>query len=564
MDTVPTMTEAFDFWRALAGLGLFLLAMDQLESALQALGGRNLADFLRRRTDRPLKAVGAGIVATALLQSSSVVGLMVLAFVGAGLLALPNALGVIFGANLGTTATGWIVAALGLKLDINNLALPLLGVGALAAVAGRDRLASLGRVAVGLGLLLLGLEFMKESVAGLQARLDVNTLAGLAPWQYLAFGTAFAAVIRSSSATMMVTLAALDGGLVTLPSAAAIAIGADLGTTFTVLLGAAKGTPSKRRVALAHFLFNLVTDALAFALRVPLLALVAMLGFSDPLYSLVAFHSLFNLLGLVLFVPAIGPFARFLEGRFVAAVPAGPARYVREASAAVPDAALQAIDRETAHLIGRVIRQNMLALTPPLPLPPGRLPVADVVAEDADNWQFASAYARTKELEGEILGFAIQLQAQPLEPAQSARLNQLLSAVREAVRSSKLLKDIRHNLDEFRDSPRRQVKDYLDHYRSVMGSFVGELFALRRPQQAGVSFEDLVALIQQAHAWHDQVHGEIYADVSAGSVGSAEISSLLNVNRELLNSNLALLDALKDYHLNAEQAQAVTRLPGAG
>ncbi|MDJ0926661.1 MAG: Na/Pi symporter [Gammaproteobacteria bacterium] len=554
------MTEQFDLWRALAGLGLFLFAMSQLEDGLRGIGGRGLANFLKQRTDTPLKAVTGGTIATALLQSSSVVGLMVLAFVGAGLLALPNALGVVFGANLGTTFTGWIVAALGLKLDIEELALPLIAGGALLLLVGRERMAHIGRVTLGLALLLLGLQFMKDSVAALQATVDVAALEGLAPWQYLAFGTLFAAIIRSSSATMMVTLAALDGGVINLPNAAAIAIGADLGTTFTVLMGAIQGSGSKRQVASGHFIFNLVTDAIAFALRLPLLGVVAWLGIEDPLYSLVAFHSLFNIMGLVIFVPIIKPFARWLE-RFGSERETSEAQYVREMVPEVSDAALAAIEQETAHLIARVVRQNMQVFSPPLPLPPGELPVDTNSAKDSELAKFDAMYDGTKRLEGEILRFATQLQRQPLNEAESRRLSQLLSAVREAVHSTKQLKDIRHNLEEFEDAPGPRINVYLDHFRSVMNSYFTDLFALRRAGQPHPRPEDIVELIQDVHGRHDQMHSEIYADISSGAVPEAVASSLLNVNREVLNSNLSLLSALTDYHLEPERALDLKRLP---
>ena len=258
------MIDEFDIWGLLAGVSLFLFAMSLLETALHALGGRRLSSFLRERTDTALKSVGGGLIATALLQSSSVVSLMVLAFVGAGLLGLPSALGIVFGSNLGTTLTGWLVATLGFKFDIENLALPLIAVGGIAYLAARGRWAEFGRVALGLGLLLLGLQFMKGSAASLTDTIDVAALGNFAAWQFLLFGIVVAAVIQSSSATMMITLTALNAGIISLPSAAAIAVGADLGTTTTVLIGAIGGAPVKRMVATAHFVFNVVTDIIAF------------------------------------------------------------------------------------------------------------------------------------------------------------------------------------------------------------------------------------------------------------------------------------------------------------
>lgn len=488
----------------LGGLGLFLFGMTQVETALKAIGGRSLARFLQRRTDTPLKAVGGGIVATALLQSSSVVSLMVLAFAGAGLLSLASAIGVVFGANLGTTFTGWVVATLGFKVDLEELVLPLLAAGGLLFVFGRDRTTQIGQVVIGLGLLLLGLEFMKGSVSSLTQDVDIERLGELAAWQYLLFGVVFAGVIQSSSAVMMVTLTALHADVISLASAAAIAIGADLGTTTTVLLGALKGSPSKRRVATAHVLFNVTTDAIAFGLRLPLLALVEGVGITDPLYSLVAFHSVFNVIGLLLFVPIIKPFASWLGRRFQVASPA-EAHYLPDVGAEVADVALRAIEEETAHLIARVVAQNRLVFSPPLPMPPGRLPVETSDEARDEPERFEAMYDRTKRLEGEILRFATRLQRQPLEEAESRRLSQLLAAVRDSVHSTKQLKDIRHNLQAFEESSGPRINAYLDHFRSVMGSFTSELYSLRRAGQPHPAPEDIVEIIQGVHERHDEM-----------------------------------------------------------
>lgn len=556
------MNGDFEFWRMLAGVGLFIFAMAQLEAALKAIGGRSLSGFLRRHTKTPLQSVVSGTVATALLQSSSVVGLMVLAFVGAGMMALKNALGIIFGSNLGTTFTGWIVATIGFKFEIIELALPLVACGSLLLIASRTSISSFGRFMLGLGFLLLGMQFMKDSVASLGDAFDLSRLAGLSPWQYVLFGTVCAAVIRSSSATMMITLAALGAGTIDLHSAAAIAIGADLGTTTTVLLGAIQGVAAKKRVALAHFLFNLVTDTIAFLLLAPLLQGVAAIGISDPLYSLVAFHSLFNLLGITIFLPFTSRFARFLESLFSAQMPAA-AIYLGGVSPKLSEAALPAIERETARLIRHVIAQNMRVFQPPVPTPPGRVPVpGDEPSPGLLEQPFEQQYVATKRLEGEILAFATRLQSEPLDEEESQRLTQLLSAVRESVHSSKLLKNIQHNLDDFAASMSDPVLRYVDYFRTVMTAFYDDVYSLLRPGEDAVDVEDLVETIQEVHRRHDQMHGEIYASISGGSFPETQISSVLNVNREILNSNLALLMSLRDFHLGPAQAETIRQLPG--
>ncbi|MBT8140809.1 MAG: Na/Pi symporter, partial [Gammaproteobacteria bacterium] len=295
------MLSNINIWQFIGGLGLFLFAMHLIENALSTLGSKSFNNFLIRHTDKPVQSVLSGGLTTAMLQSSSLVGLLVLAFTGAGLMSLNNALGVIFGSNLGTTMTGWIVATIGFKLDLDALSLPLIALGSFFVVLSKGRKQQVGMVLASIGLLLLGLEFMKDSVSDLKTLFDINSLRDFSAIQFLLFGAVFAAVVQSSSATMIIALAALDGGIISLPSAAAVAIGADLGTTSTIVIGATNGTPNKKRVAAAHVIFNVVTDLIAFILLMPLLQFIIWIGIKNPLYSLVAFHTLFNLIGIILF-----------------------------------------------------------------------------------------------------------------------------------------------------------------------------------------------------------------------------------------------------------------------
>lgn len=555
------MSPSFEFWKFLAGIGLFLFAMAELETALSRVAGRSFRQILRSYTSTPLRSVMTGTVITGIVQSSSLVGLMVLAFVGAGIMTLPSALGVIFGSNLGTTFTGWIVVALGFKLDVQVLALPLIGIGSLLLVSAGGRLAAIGRLIAALGFLLLGMDFMKESVASIQQSMNATALKGMASWQYFLFGVVLAGVIQSSSATMLVALAALDAGLISLLSAAEISIGADLGTCTTVIIGSIKGAGAKRRVALAHLLFNLGTVIIAYSLRIQLLAIIFGLGITDPLIALVAFHTLFNVMGVAVFLPVITPLARRLDKLFTS-LTERHARYVTEVSPTVSDAAITAINEETAHLIASVTVQNMKAFAPALPLPPGQLPVPATLTPEHASKDFDQMYRGTKRLEGEILGFATRVQSQTLEDDESQRLTQLLSAIRSAVRSSKYLKDIHHNLVEFSDSPKPAVNAYLQHVQSIMTAFYGELFQLRQHDEKEVLFEDLVEVFQKAHEWHEQLHRDIFDDIRQNLISDTDISSCLNVNREILNSNVSLLMALSHYSLSAEQAESISRMPG--
>jgi phosphate:Na+ symporter len=555
-----------DWWQPFAGIGLFLFAMRQIETALEQASGRSFRAFLRRNTDNPLQGVATGTVVTAILQSSSLVGLMMLALVGAGVVQMRNALAVIFGANLGTTFTGWVVATIGFKFDLDVLALPLIGIGGLAfIVTDRKAAQELARFVLGLGLLLMALGFMKGSVDDIGQIVDIETLRTYGPIRFLVFGAIFAALVQSSSVTMAITLSALYGGVIDLPSAAAVAIGADLGTTSTVLLGAIKGSAAKKRVAAGHFLFNVVTDLLAFVLRGPLLAFVAIVGITDSLIGLVAFHSLFNLMGLVIFLPVTHWVAEFLE-RWFRDTEVTVNHHLGSVTATIPEPALEAVELETAHLLQRVIEQNLLVVDPPIRIAKGRLPIGaidDATDRRVKGSDFANEYQITKRLEGEILAFTVQAQTAELEAGQSDRIDRCQRAVREAVHASKSLKDIEADLRNFEASDQPALAAYGQRLRDVLTEFYLAVYAIRDRQGDRVSLEDIIELNQLIHRGHDEIHRTVYTDIRRNRLEEGDISSLLNANRELFVSCRALLTALAAYVLPSEQLETLETLPSS-
>ncbi|MCK4706550.1 MAG: Na/Pi cotransporter family protein, partial [Gammaproteobacteria bacterium] len=438
------MNDYFDLWKLFAGLGLFLFAMNHLELALKQLAGNRFRRFLHYSTDKPIRSAFGGIIATAIVQSSSLVSLIVLAFVGAGIIPLVNAIGIVLGSNLGTTFTGWVVAILGFKLQLSTFIYPLLATGGLSYVLLKGHWKSFSQLILSLAFLLLGLDFMKDSVGTLNEFVDINVLSGYPLIVYLFIGVVITAIIQSSSASMMLTLSALYADIIPLHAAVALVIGSDLGTTSTVLLGSLQGTAAKRRLAMAHVLFNLTIDTLAFIALFPLLALIEKLGISDPLYSLVAFHSLFNLFGITLFLPFINQFAYFLE-YWIKEDEQYIEHYIQNVPENITDAALEALAKEARHLLHMVIRLNLRFL---------RIPVKNVGVREpggpGDLYSLSKQdnYIAIKKLEGRIVSYALKIQLEDSvqgydrEKAEeiTAKVNDLISAVRSAVYSSKSLK----------------------------------------------------------------------------------------------------------------------------
>jgi len=543
------------FWEFIAGLGLFLFGMLQMEKALNGLAGERLVLYLRDGTNTPLKAAIAGTLTTALLQSSSIVSLMVLAFVGAGILQMRNAIGVVFGANLGTTMTGWLVAILGFKLSIEALALPLIGIGSIGRlVSGKGtRLRHGTRFLFGVGLILLGLGYMKTSIELLGQTFDIAVIAGHPAVVYFVVGAVFTAIIQSSSATMMIALGALNAGLIELYPATALVIGANLGTTITVALGGIGRSAAKKQLALAHFLFNLMTGVVALLTLDLLLDVITRgLAIRDPLYALVAFHTLFNLLGLCIFLPLGGPFARFLEKRFIAR-DQGLARFLPQVPPDVPDAAVTALEKETANLLAEVQLLNTRSLklaVDPLPRINGESSAAPLPRRLAFN----DHYAAIKTLEGDILEYAVRLLQQPLDQETlTSRINDCLACVRDAVVAGKALKDIRHNLVEFRHSPVPVIAGYHDDLLQFMTDFYRAIGSLWIQEDHGLRFEQLSKLVAENKTFHDEFLKRIYADARVDRCDEEVLSTLLNVNRELYTSNRNLLNALQHLLLDARE-----------
>lgn len=303
----------------LGGVGLFLVGMILLSDGLKHAAGDALRRILAQFTGGRMKSLLSGVAVTTIVQSSSATTLTTIGFVSAGLLTFPQAVGVLFGANLGTTSTGWLVAVVGLKFNIGAVALPLVAAGALLRLLGRGRAASLGLALAGFALIFVGIDMLQAGMAGLAERIDPASLPGATFGGRLllvGLGVAMTVTMQSSSAALATTLAALDSGSIGLEQGAALVIGQNVGTTVKAAAASIGASVPARRTAVAHIAFNVLTGLVAFAV-LPVLLLVADLadgafGAGGP-STLAAFHSVFNLLGVVLLLPWLDRFCALVE-----------------------------------------------------------------------------------------------------------------------------------------------------------------------------------------------------------------------------------------------------------
>ncbi|MDO9126200.1 MAG: Na/Pi symporter, partial [Parvibaculum sp.] len=290
------------------GLGLFLVGMWLMTEGLKVAAGPSLKTLLERWTNTRLRGLASGFALTALVQSSSAVTVAAIGFVNAGVLTLRQAVWVIFGSNVGTTMTGWIVATIGFNVNIEFLALPMIGAGMIVRLTapGTAR-GALGEAVTGFGLFFLGVAVLKDTFGGIAAGLPVDALAGgfFQDFLFVLAGFSITALAQSSSASIVVALSAVSGGLIGIETGAAMVIGANLGTTVTGLLAVLNATSNAKRVAAGHLIFNLATGVIALLILPGFVAVFAWIsanGFElEPAATLALFHTLFNVFGVILF-----------------------------------------------------------------------------------------------------------------------------------------------------------------------------------------------------------------------------------------------------------------------
>jgi len=307
----------------LGGLGLFLLGMAVMTEGLRALAGSALRSVLARAAPTPARGAFWGAVVTLMVQSSSAATMTTIGLVSAGLLTFPQALGVVFGANIGTTGTGWLVALLGVKVSLNAAAMPLVFLGALMRLLGSGKWTGAGSAIAGFALLLIGLTVLQEGMAGLATRINPADLPGVSDgWagvlgvlQLVLAGIVMTTVMQSSSVAVAATLSALHAGAIGPDQAAALVIGQNIGSAVSSGLAAIGATTPAKRTAAAHVLFNVLTALVAlaaFPLYAPLIVRAAAAG-ADPTILLASFHTVYNVVGVAVLLPLVRPFARMVE-----------------------------------------------------------------------------------------------------------------------------------------------------------------------------------------------------------------------------------------------------------
>jgi phosphate:Na+ symporter len=550
------MVHLLEIFKMAAGIGLFIFAMYLLEESLKNLSGRNFKLFLQKMTKTSIGGVAGGALITAILQSSSIVTLMVLAFVGAGVFSMKNAMSIILGANLGTTLSSWMVASLGFRFNIEILAYPAVFIGGMLLIIAGSKpfIKYLSLFLVGFGLLFIALSFMKTAMEIQVKNFDLSAYSQMPLIVFLILGFVLTVVVQSSSVTMALSLSAIHAGAIGFLPAAAIILGSETGTTIKILVGAIGGNAAKKRVALGHFIFNVFIMILAFIFIKNIVEFISInLAVKDPILGLVTFSSLTNLLAILIFLPLLGPFTQLLQRAFKDTDTEGCA-YIKNVNIKEPETALDLFKIEVEYFIHNCILFNLEHFGFKIdPLDEKSKFRSNNIKKKYTELNSVEKYSLIKQHQGELQAFYIEFRNH-LKGEQLQKLSRWISSVRSAMYSVKGIKDIDSNISNLSRSSHNYKFGFYIHHQKESGEIYTLLhsFLINEKPTDFLVLQNLYIIIQENYT---TALNNFYTEAQEASINQLDITTIINFNRELFTSNKALLMSIKDLLLDEKQAE---------
>ena len=547
-----------DISMILGGIALFLIGMEYMEGGFKAFSGGMLEKVLQKSTNNTPKAITTGFLATAIVQSSSLISIIVISFLSAELITLTSAVGVIFGSNIGTTATAWLVSVFGLKIKISVYAMPMIVIGIFIPLFLKSNSwKGIASIFIGLGIIFLGIGYMKEGFETLKEGIDLAqyAMAGYTGiFIYVLVGSIATVVIQSSSATMAIIITALATGQIDYANALALAIGANVGTTVTAVLGALKSNENGKRLAVAHFIFNITTGLIAIVFIYQLASLVDYLAvhvgiaINNYAMKLALFHTIFNIIGVLAVSPFIGILVKYLYTLFVPkGVIRGKPKYLDDTMLSLPSTALSAVIMETKHLYENAFEIISHGLNLKQSNIMSSIPLDDVIkdtyskkAVDIDafyNHQIKGIY-------GEIIDFSTRAQSH-MSTEDIEVLYTLKLANRDLVEAVKDTKHLQKNLIAYSQSTNTHIRKQYNLIRKDLAEL------LRTINIVSTSDEEDVILLLLSKA---KVHTEKYDILANGTLDRLIRESLINneMATSLMNDSAYAYDISKNLIAMAE------------
>ena len=515
----------------LGGVGLFLIGMSVMTAGLKDLAGSRLRDTLRKMAATPLSGAFWGAFVTLIVQSSSATTMTTIGLVSAGLLTFAQGLALVFGANVGTTGTGWLIALIGIRVSLTSFALPLIFLGAVLKLLGRDRVSASGAALAGFALVLLGLTTLQQGMGGAAESLDPGdfpAVSGVGFWSGLwgvmalvVLGLAMTALMQSSTAAIAVTLAAHYAGAIALDQACALIVGQNIGTATSSALAAIGASSTAKRLALAYVLFKLIAAVIAlalFPLTTPLLVRAS--GSVDGVTLLAAYHTAYNVVGVAVLLPMIDRFTRFVE-RLLPERRSPLTRALDPAALATPLAAEEAVRRTVARALSTLGASIAMTLGRE---GSSRAPVP--ATQDAEQAALVASALR------EAWDFIAEASGPPASDVEQDRLTHTLHALDEAARLADIVGAAR--LRPASGDPERRAVQLCAKAMRTAVAVADEVSAPEgRAATTVASVADITRDAGELQDLHRTHRNALLREVAAGTLGAEEAAARIDLMRRL-------------------------------
>lgn len=527
-----------------AGVAILLFGMILLEEGFKVFAKGSLQNILKKSTSKLYKSISTGAIATALIQSSSLVTVITISFISAGLISLGSGMGLVFGANIGTTATTWLVAAFGLKLNISALSMPMLVFGIIFSLQQNANLKGLGSVLAGLGFFFLGIFYMKEGFEVFKDNIDLTTyaLSGfLGVIVYSGIGIIITTILQSSSASLALILTALAAGQIEYENALALSVGANIGTTITAVIGSLSSNVAGKRLAGAHLIFNLLTGIVALALIYPLANLVNHLSFqlgivsADYTLKLALFHTIFNVLGVILMLPLISFTEKLLVRTIKEKKDKGidEPKYLNESILKFPSTAISSLTKESKHLYENAIFEIVThALNIHREDIKSGIRAGRIVKNSKEDLKIDVRYlyySKVKSIYSEIIKYVTLVQSNlKMTKDQSNSISEILVANRKMVQIIKTVLELNRNVSKYSESDNLHIDKEYNKFRKKLVKVLRVIYLFRTEADKEYYYSKLIALKKEMEAEKNQATMFINVLINKNLITAEMASSLVN------------------------------------
>lgn len=558
-----------------AGVAILLFGMIMLEQGFNAFVQGPLQKLLHKATNKLYKSFGLGFITTALLQSSSLISVIAISFISAGLIDLSAGIGIVFGANLGTTTTAWLVSVFGLNVKVSALAMPMLAFGILFVFQNSKKLKGIGYVLAGLGFFFLGIHFMKQGFDVYQDSIDLAAYSISGFWGIIVFtiiGIFITIILQSSSAAIALIITALAVGQITYENSLALAIGANIGTTVTAILGSLSANFEGKRLAGAHFIFKSVTGITVIILLSPISQLVDYISVltgiatDNYIFKLAIFHTIFNLLGVLIMLPFINPLVSFLKKIIVQKDDDDNIEYpiyLNESILAYPQTALRAILDESIRLFENV---TFKVVSHGL-----NLHRTDIIGEKKLKKVIKKSkveldlnidelyYNKVKVIYSKIIKYATLAQSKfSLSPEATEAFTRTKLANRNIVEIIKGISGLRNNVTKYMNSENRYIQKEYDKLRRKVSKVLREIYLTRKDEAPERHLEHLKSLKAKAIKSDVLLDGTLDNLIREKKISSVMATSLVNDSQHVANIIKKLIETAELLYIESDTLMELT------